>query len=74
VRFEAKLPNETWQADMTHWSLADGTGVEILDFVDDYSRMVTVAVVLPVTTAGRCRGRVLAGAGSRPSSPRWASP
>ena len=35
---------------MTHWSLADGTGVEILDFVDDYSRMVTVAVVLPVTT------------------------
>ncbi len=36
---------------MTHWSLADGTGVEILDFVDDYSRMVTVAVVVPVTTA-----------------------
>ncbi len=50
-RFEAKMPNETWQADMTHWALADGTGVEILDFVDDYSRMVTVAVVLPVTTA-----------------------
>ena len=48
VRFEAKMANETWQADMTHWSLADGTGVEILDFVDDYSRMVTVAVVLPV--------------------------
>jgi len=51
IRFESKLPNETWQADMTHWSLADGTGVEILDFVDDYSRMVTTAVVLPVTTA-----------------------
>ena len=51
IRFEANLPNETWQADMTHWALADGTGVEILDFVDDYSRMVTVAVVLPVTTA-----------------------
>ncbi|HEY1737373.1 MAG TPA: IS481 family transposase, partial [Acidimicrobiia bacterium] len=50
-RFEASLPNETWQADMTHWSLIDGTGVEILDFVDDYSRMVTVAVVLAVTTA-----------------------
>ncbi len=49
-RFEANLPNETWQADMTHWALADGTGIEILDFVDDYSRMVTVAVVLPVTT------------------------
>jgi transposase len=23
VRFEAHLPNETWQADMTHWSLLD---------------------------------------------------
>ncbi|MGH9044003.1 MAG: hypothetical protein ACRDVP_04045 [Acidimicrobiales bacterium] len=36
-RFEAKLPNETWQADMTHCALADGTGAEILDFVDDHS-------------------------------------
>ena len=40
---------------MTHWSLADGTEegmkVEILDFVDDYSRMVAVAVVVPVATA-----------------------
>jgi len=51
LRFESALPNETWQADMTHWALADGTGVEILDFVDDYSRMVVGAVALPVTTA-----------------------
>jgi hypothetical protein len=28
---------------MTHWVLKDGTGVEILDFVDDYSRMVIAA-------------------------------
>lgn len=51
IRFESSLPNDTWQADMTHWQLADGTGVEILDFVDDYSRLVTAAVALPVTTA-----------------------
>ena len=51
TRFESSLPNETWQADMTHWALADGTGVEILNFVDDYSRLVIAAVVLPVTTA-----------------------
>jgi len=54
-RFEAHLPNETWQADMTHWSIDDGTDggakVEILDFVDDYSRMVVAAVVVPVATA-----------------------
>jgi transposase len=39
-RFEASLPNETWQADRTHRSVDDGTDegakVEILDFVDDY--------------------------------------
>ena len=54
-RFEAHLPNETWQADMTHWTIDDGTAegqkVEILDFVDDYSRMVVAAVVVPVATA-----------------------
>lgn len=55
TRFESSLPNETWQADMTHWSIDDGTEegqkVEILDFVDDYSRMVVAAVVVPVATA-----------------------
>ena len=24
IRFEAELPNETWQADITHWRLAGG--------------------------------------------------
>lgn len=49
-RFEAHLPNETWQAGMAHWALADGTEVETLDFVDDYCRMVVGAVALSVTT------------------------
>jgi transposase InsO family protein len=44
IRFEAALPNELWQADTTHWRLADGADVEILDFVDDHSR-VCLAVV-----------------------------
>ncbi len=38
VRFEADLPNECWQSDFTHWALADGTGVEILSWLDDHSR------------------------------------
>ena len=41
VRFEAELPNECWQADVTHWTLAGGADVEILTFLDDHSRMVT---------------------------------
>jgi len=40
VRFEADLPNECWQADMTHWQLRNGQGVEILNFIDDHSRMI----------------------------------
>jgi len=39
VRFEAKLANETWQVDTTPWQLADGSQVEILNFVDDHSRL-----------------------------------
>lgn len=38
LRFEADLPNECWQADITHWFLANGTRVEILDFLDDHAR------------------------------------
>jgi len=37
-RFEAAQPNECWQSDFTHWSLADGTDVEILNWLDDHSR------------------------------------
>jgi transposase InsO family protein len=39
VRFEAELPNQMWQADATHWQLADGSDVEILNLVDDHSRL-----------------------------------
>ncbi len=40
IRFEASLPNEMWQGDFTHWQLADGNGVEILNYIDDHSRML----------------------------------
>jgi Integrase core domain len=39
IRFCAELPNEMWQADLTHWSLAGGQGVEILNVIDDHSRL-----------------------------------
>ena len=38
IRFQADLPNECWQADFTHWRLADGCDVEILCWIDDHSR------------------------------------
>lgn len=39
IRFEAQLPNETWQVDCTPWQLAGGRPVEILNFIDDKSRL-----------------------------------
>jgi transposase InsO family protein len=39
-RFEADLPNELWQADITHWPLADGSDAEILNIIDDHSRLL----------------------------------
>ena len=38
LRFAAQQPNERWQADFTHWWLADGTPVEILNRLDDHAR------------------------------------
>ncbi|MGW2147479.1 DDE-type integrase/transposase/recombinase [Nonomuraea bangladeshensis] len=32
------MPNETWQADFTHYRLADGSDAEILSWLDDHSR------------------------------------
>ena len=51
IRFEAALPNELWQTDTTHWSLAAGTGVEILNLVDDHSRLALAAVAFSTVKA-----------------------
>ena len=51
TRFESTRPNECWQTDMTHWRLEDGTGVEIVNLIDDYSRAVLCSVAAPVATA-----------------------
>jgi transposase InsO family protein len=47
IRFVADLPNELWQGDITHWPLASGTEVEILDLVDDHSRLALASVAFP---------------------------
>ncbi|TMK83383.1 MAG: transposase family protein [Actinobacteria bacterium] len=51
VRFEAFQPNERWQADLTHWSLAGGADVEILNIVDDHSRLLVASEARPTTKA-----------------------
>lgn len=50
IRFEAIQPNETWQSDFTHWRLADGGDVEILNWLDDHSRyLLSCTAHTPVT-------------------------
>jgi transposase InsO family protein len=66
IRFEAAAPNEVWQADFTHWRLADGTEVEILNWLDDHSRYLLACtafrrvagddVVATFTAAGDAHG------------------
>lgn len=51
IRFEAALPNECWQSDMTHWQLADDSKVEIVNFIDDFSRLGVGSRVFETTTA-----------------------
>jgi transposase InsO family protein len=49
-RFCAAMPNERWQADTTHWQLADGTSVEILNIIDDHSRLDLLSKARETTT------------------------
>jgi transposase InsO family protein len=51
IRFAAEQPNERWQLDITHWALADHTDVEILNILDDHSRLCVGSDTLPVFKA-----------------------
>lgn len=51
TRFEATLPNECWQSDVTHWRLRDATEVEIVNFIDDHSRVAIASRVLARASA-----------------------
>src|SRR5437764_9295655 len=51
TRFEAQLPNELWQTDATEWHLADSSKVEILNLIDDHSRLCLGSVAVPTVKA-----------------------
>ena len=50
-RFVADLPNERWQADMTHVELHNGDVYEVLNFIDDHSRVCIASRVMNVVKA-----------------------
>ena len=49
VRFCADLPNECWQADVTHVEVADGVVLEVLNVIDDHSRLCIASRVFVST-------------------------
>ncbi|GCD89844.1 hypothetical protein NLS1_18500 [Nocardioides sp. LS1] len=78
IRFEAAMPNQTWQSDFTHYPLTDThafpTGVEIITWLDDCS----TATPCTCPRIGRSRPRSSRPASEKPqvstASPRQRSP
>jgi transposase InsO family protein len=51
-RFVAELPNELWQADLTHWQLPNRVETEIFNIVDDHSRLLVGSTAQRIFKAG----------------------
>ena len=45
TRFVAEFPNECWQADVTHVEVAEGVVFEVLNIIDDHSRLCVASRV-----------------------------
>jgi transposase InsO family protein len=51
IRFVAELPNECWQMDITHVPLAGGYEAEVLNIIDDHSRLCVASRALRIYKA-----------------------
>jgi transposase InsO family protein len=51
VRFEAELPNERWQMDMTHVDVGHDQVIEVLNIIDDHSRLCVASRAFRVVKA-----------------------
>jgi transposase InsO family protein len=67
-RFEASAPNECWQIDATHWTLTRHRNVEIIDIIDDHSRLAVASVAVASTTTEQAWAAFSAGVA------RWGLP
>ena len=61
-RFTAERANECWQIDPTPWELADGTGVEIINIIDDCTRVWPAALAVASATTAACLEAIARGA------------
>jgi transposase InsO family protein len=49
-RFVAERANECWQIDATKWDLADGTMIEIINVIDDCTRVLIASLAVSTCT------------------------
>ena len=61
-RFVASRANECWQIDATHWTLADGQVVEIVNVLDDCSRVAVASLAVTSCTTENSFEAMCAGA------------
>jgi transposase InsO family protein len=50
-RFVFERPNDCWQIDATHWTLADDTTIEVINIIDDHSRVCVASYAVPTCTS-----------------------
>ena len=50
-RFEWSRPNECWQIDSTHWTLSTGETIEIINIIDDHSRVLVRSAAVASCTS-----------------------
>ncbi len=61
-RFAAERANECWQIDATKWWLADGTMIEIINVIDDCTRVLIASIAVPTCTTANSWDALCAGA------------
>lgn len=61
-RFAAERANECWQIDATKWWLADGTMVEIINVIDDCTRVLIASMAVSTCTTANSWGALSSGA------------
>ncbi len=73
IRFEAEVANECWQADVTHVVVACGVVLEVLNVMDDHSRLCVASRAFVHTRSTdvvrTCTEALVGGAIRRASSP-----
>jgi transposase InsO family protein len=69
-RFEAPRPNEWWQVDATEWRLPGGKVLEVINVLDDHSRLCVASVAVAGRATSEAAWQAFSGGAERYGLPR----